>query len=238
MPMLAPTCDVRRPRSERGSSSAASRRSATSRRTSRRGCRRSRMPNSSPPSRAARSEPRRTDRSRSATATRSSSPAPWPRLSLMVLKSSRSRNRAAIEPGLRALGKRRRVASTNRRRLVRPVRGSWKAWKLSCASSARRSATSRSSRPTRPTSRASTSSDSRAVPSGRRPARPPSASGPSVTRAGPVSMAAGQAEEPDRAEPGHGDRVRVGQAPHRGMQRRGAEQDVGDQVEACRGGPR
>ena len=51
--------------------------------------------NSSPPSRAARSPGPRQPRSRSATTRRTSSPEEWPRLSLIVLKSSRSsRSRA------------------------------------------------------------------------------------------------------------------------------------------------
>ena len=53
------------------------------------------------PSRAAPS------RIRSATVTSSSSPAAWPRLSLTVLKSSRSRKRAATDPGRGPSGQRR-----------------------------------------------------------------------------------------------------------------------------------
>ena len=71
--------------------------------------------------------------SRSVTATSSSSPAAWPRLSLTVLKLSRSRNSTARWPP-RAARPRERVldAVEEQARLARPVSESWNAW---CASS-------------------------------------------------------------------------------------------------------
>ena len=56
----------------------------------------SRMANSSPPKRAAVSVARMLVARRSATSRRTSSPAAWPRLSLIVLKSSRSRKMTAM----------------------------------------------------------------------------------------------------------------------------------------------
>ena len=41
-----------------------------------------------------------------------------------------------------------------------------------------------------------------------------------------------QADHPDGPEPGDGDRVRVGQVDHRRVERRDAEQDVRDEVDA------
>ena len=104
----------------------------------------SRMANSSPPKRAAVSVARMLVARRSATSRRTSSPAAWPRLSLIVLKSSRSRKMTAMpccSRRLRATAWRTR--STNRARLARLVTGSWKAWWASCSSKALRSLTSR-----------------------------------------------------------------------------------------------
>jgi hypothetical protein len=56
------------------------------------------------------------------------SPVACPRLSLIVLKSSRSRKSAATEPELVRAASAASAASTKRRRLVRPVSGSWNAW--------------------------------------------------------------------------------------------------------------
>ena len=73
---------------------------------------------------------RRTRCSRRATSTSSSSPTSWPRVSLTLLKPSRSRNKSASEVGRR----RERATATLRRssissRLGRPVSGSWSAWR-------------------------------------------------------------------------------------------------------------
>ena len=67
------------------------------------------MANSSPPSRATVSAARAQERNRSAAAMRSRSPSAWPRLSLTLLKSSRSRKSTVIGLPL-PLGQRERVA--------------------------------------------------------------------------------------------------------------------------------
>ena len=107
--------------------------------------------NSSPPSRAAVSPARRQLVSRSLTITSSSSPAEWPRLSLTVLKSSRSMNSTASWPPWRCS----RVAawstrSRNSAWFASPVSGSWNAWWVSSFWSRRCSVTSRKLH-TRPT---------------------------------------------------------------------------------------
>ena len=102
--------------------------------------------NSSPPKRAAVSlaaDARRPGAC--ATSTSTSSPAAWPRLSLIVLKSSRSRK---IDGRRRAArGARGRSRGARARRTARgwpgPVTGSWNAWWASCSSNALRSLTSR-----------------------------------------------------------------------------------------------
>ena len=86
---------------------------------------------------AARPAARRPRRSRS-------SPAAWPRLSLTVLKSSRSMKRTASPlRSRRARATAWRTRSSNSARLARPVSGSWNAWWASCSSKALRSLTSR-----------------------------------------------------------------------------------------------
>ncbi len=81
---------------------------------------------------------------RLATSISAASPAPWPRLSLIVLKSSMSRN---ITPSSRSSRRARPIAwrtrSTNSARLARLVTGSWNAWWASCSSKALRSQMSR-----------------------------------------------------------------------------------------------
>ena len=63
-----------------------------------------------------------------------SSPAAWPRLSLIVLKSSRSRKMTATARAPRARRARARAAtrSENSARFGRPVTASWNAWCASC----------------------------------------------------------------------------------------------------------
>ena len=98
--------------------------------------------NSSPPSREAVSSLRRLDRTRCAVSTRTWSPAAWPRLSLIVLKLSRSMNSTAVFVAFR----RSRACSTRSRkrlRLASLVSGSWNAWKVSFCSRALRSRRSR-----------------------------------------------------------------------------------------------
>ena len=117
----------------------------------------SRSANSSPPKRAAVSLARTLVARRFATSASTSSPAAWPRLSLIVLKSSRSRKTTAIprcSRRLRAIAWRTR--SANRARLASPVTGSWKAWCVSCSSKAWRSLTSRQLRTMPPTCSSST----------------------------------------------------------------------------------
>ena len=86
----------------------------------------SRMPNSSPPSRASVSPSRKPCCSRVQTWRSSSSPAAWPQVSLTSLNWSRSRNIRACRPLLRS----RRSSAicrrySNSRRLVSPVNASW-----------------------------------------------------------------------------------------------------------------
>ena len=100
--------------------------------------------NSSPPKRAAVSAPRMLWSRRRATSCRTSSPAAWPRLSLIVLKSSRSRKMTARPRSSRRLrASAWRTRSVNKARLARPVTPSWNAWWASCSSNALRSLTSR-----------------------------------------------------------------------------------------------
>ena len=97
----------------------------------------SRTANSSPPNRAGVSAGRRVPPRRSPTATSSSSPAPWPRLSLIVLKSSRSRKSTASEKSRSPLARSSAcwTRSVKSARLASPVSESCSAWWRSCASS-------------------------------------------------------------------------------------------------------
>ena len=100
--------------------------------------------NSSPPSRAAVSPARMHPRMRRATSTRTSSPATWPNVSLIALKSSRSRR--STEHGRRSRWLRAWAWATRSDRSARfasLVRGSWKAWCVSWLSSSLRSSMSR-----------------------------------------------------------------------------------------------
>ena len=81
-----------------------------------------RMPNSSPPSRTARSVGRRHSVRRFPTAHSSSSPAAWPSESLTVLKSSRSTNRmAGAHPAVASAVSASLSRSRKRARLPSPV---------------------------------------------------------------------------------------------------------------------
>ena len=79
--------------------------------------------NSSPPMRAARSSGRRPATMRPAASDSSWSPASWPRVSLMALKSSRSRNSTTGSPPVRASCNRASTRSANRVRLGNPGQG-------------------------------------------------------------------------------------------------------------------
>ena len=144
MPMLAPTAMLGARRSSNGAR--ARRGSARRPRAPRRRppSSSSRTANSSPPRRAAVSCARRPSQA-AGDRRSSSSPAAWPRLSLTVLKSSRSMNRTATRRcrgGARAPGRASR-RSSNSARFGSPVSASWKAWWRSWSSSALRSVTSR-----------------------------------------------------------------------------------------------
>ncbi|MNP23208.1 hypothetical protein D3C76_1159090 [compost metagenome] len=102
----------------------------------------SRITNSSPPSRATRSSSRTQWPMRSATSLSSRSPVSWPKVSLMGLKWSRSmKMRARGRSGACCNLSFSRCCS--RRRLARPVRGSWKARRRIISSRAARSVISR-----------------------------------------------------------------------------------------------
>ena len=89
----------------------------------------SRTANSSPPKRAAVSLARMLVPRRLPTSSRTRSPAAWPRLSLIVLKSSRSMKMTARPMwSRRARATAWRTRSANSARFARPVTGSWKAW--------------------------------------------------------------------------------------------------------------
>ena len=109
--------------------------------------------NSSPPRRAVVSAGRSAAGSRRATWTSRSSPAWWPRLSLMVLKSSRSTKSTATSPaGLLQRSSACWSRSANRARLARPVSSSQNARRCSSSASCRRSVTSSPVRTTPATS--------------------------------------------------------------------------------------
>ena len=133
-PMLAATRTAL-PCSENGAVSAAVTASVTARTSPSSS---SRTANSSPPRRATVSPRRRVLVRRSPTRIRSSSPAACPRLSLMTLKSSRSRKISETGRRSRACSSRACPSrSENSARLGSPVRGSWKArWRSSASRSA------------------------------------------------------------------------------------------------------
>ena len=92
--------------------------------------------NSSPPSRATVSEGRMSFSSRRAIATSRRSPTEWPRLSLTVLKRSRSRNSTAKVPLWPRCSAESAIPRRSRKRLrlARAVSPSWKASWTSCSS--------------------------------------------------------------------------------------------------------
>ena len=143
MPML-PRTTSSLPATINGWRRSSSTRSATSVATSVLSRSSSSTTNSSPPKRAAVSLERMLLDRRLATSISAASPAPWPRLSLIVLKSSMSRN---ITPSSRCSRRARPIAcrtrSTNSARLARLVTGSWNAWWASCSSKVLRSEMSR-----------------------------------------------------------------------------------------------
>ena len=185
--------------------------------------------NSSPPSRAARSPGPRQPRSRSATTRRTSSPEEWPRLSLIVLKSSRSsRSRAGAAGPAPLEGAKRLLQPPGERRPVgSPVSGSTLARRAtSAASSARPRAKVTWARRLSRASRASsgTSSESPASSAGAsRPSRPAVAS--AATRW--TAAASGAAS---RAAP-------AAASSRSGGCRRGAPRGVGS-LSRCRRPPR
>ena len=215
-------CSPRRytiaPATSTGASRAPSRRCDDGRRVRRRrGCRSSRMPNSSPPRRAARSvvaqaaaEPL-ADGDQQVVAGRVTE-AVVDGLEVVEVEEQGRDGPGAVPRGQGRLGLARRSGGGWR------VRSAGRGTPGSCsrASSTRRAATSRSSRPTRPARRTSTRSDRRAVPRATT-TRPLVGVRPDAHEQRAGDHRHGEADQADRAEPRHGDRMRIGQSSHRRM---------------------
>ena len=230
MPTLAPTSTVI-PAMSIGSTSRASSRSATALAYDASGISVSSTPNSSPPSRAARSRSRRSSRRRAATAMSNASPAAWPRLSLTVLKSSRSRKRAATEPvpvrvGERRLGRLDETAAVGQagQRIVEGLEAELCLQRAPLGHVAGEHADEAGE---------ASQDEQRQHGGPDRDHHQPAG----CVRAERDEERAGdhgrrEADQPHRSQPGDGDGARFGQDAHRRMRGRGAEEEVRDEVDA------